>query len=61
MQFRFVTLAIPHRHGDLQPAEVGYAVPVARGEIQLNASVWFVGPCPTATYWSACRGRTRTR
>ena len=38
MQYRFITLAIPHRCGDLQPGEVNHVMPVARGEIQLNES-----------------------
>jgi hypothetical protein len=38
MHYRFVTLAIPHRHGDPRPGEVDYVTPLARGEIQLNES-----------------------
>jgi hypothetical protein len=36
MQCRFISLVIPHCHGDLQPGEVDHVMPVARGEIQLE-------------------------
>jgi hypothetical protein len=36
MHYRFITLAVLHRHGDIQPGEVGHVFPIARGEIQLQ-------------------------
>src|SRR5690349_6231117 len=64
MHYRFLTLAILHRHGDLQPGEVEYVMPVARGEIQLaesddlRAFCMSRARCPMATCWSACPGHT---
>ncbi len=35
MRYRFITLAVPHRQGDIEPGKVDHVFPIARGEIQL--------------------------